>query len=67
MGKSDKKKKPEVQSKGGGRAANKPPSKHKKPNGVGSTGRTIGGYTPAKIAERAIKRQNLGVIRSFEG
>ncbi len=55
MAKSQKKKNVVV-SKGGGRAANKPESKHKKPNGIGTTGRTIGGYTPAKIAERASKR-----------
>ena len=55
MAKSQKKK-TTVVSKGGGRAANKPESKHKKPNGIGSTGRTTGGYTPARIAQRAAKR-----------
>ena len=39
------------------RACGKAAKKNPRPNGQGTTGRTIGGYTPAKIAKRAFKRQ----------
>lgn len=51
-------KKPAAQSSGGvGRAANKPAKKNPQPNGKGANGKTIGGYSPAKLEERALKRK----------
>lgn len=52
---------------GSGRASRKAPKKHPKPNNCGANGKTIGGYSPAKLEERAIKRRNLTIIRSSEG
>lgn len=40
------------------RACGKAAKKHPQPNGKGRTGRTIGGYTPEKIAARAFKRMH---------
>jgi hypothetical protein len=57
MAKSKGKKPSDNASSGVGRAANKPPKKNPKPNGIGKTGRTIGGYSPAKLEERALKRK----------
>jgi len=55
-----KSKKPQtkIPSKGGGRAANKPGKKNPKPNNYGANGKTIGGYSPAKLEERALRRAN---------
>lgn len=46
-----------------GRAAAKAPKKNPKPNGIGKTGRTVGGYSPAKLEERALKRQLARVAK----
>jgi hypothetical protein len=40
------------------RACGKAAKKHPKKNGAGTTGRTIGGYKPEKIASRAFKRMH---------
>ena len=51
-------KKPSNQTSSGvGHAANKPPKKNPKPNGKGANGKTVGGYSPAKLEERALKRK----------
>jgi hypothetical protein len=38
------------------RKSGKAPKKHPRKNGAGTTGRTIGGYTPTKLAIREYKR-----------
>jgi hypothetical protein len=48
-------------SSGVGRAANKAAKKNPKPNNYGANGKTIGGYSPAKLEERAIKRKYTNV------
>jgi hypothetical protein len=40
------------------RACGKAAKKNPKKNGAGTTGRTVGGYTPEKIAARAFKRMH---------
>lgn len=46
------------------RACGKAAKKHPKKNGAGANGKTVGGYTPAKIELRRLKR--LGVKLSAE-
>ena len=57
MAKTKGKKPSENANSGVGRAASKPPKKNPKLNGKGATGRTTGGYSPAKLEERALKRK----------
>lgn len=62
MGKRIQKKKPQVPAKTNegvrpnGKAWKKNPKKNK------STGKTIDGYSPAKLAERAQKRKNIMIM-----
>jgi hypothetical protein len=68
MAKPKGKKKPSntpIQS-GAGRASRKPSKKNPKPNNYGANGKTIGGYSPAKLEERARKRRNLSIINISE-
>lgn len=51
---------------GSGRASRKPPKKNPKPNNYGANGKTIGGYSPAKLKERARRRKNLNIINISE-
>lgn len=46
-------------STGVGRAASKPSKKNPKPNNYGANGKTVGGYSPAKLAIRAQKRKSI--------
>lgn len=39
------------------RASGKARKKNPKPNNYGANGKTVGGYTPAKLEERALKRK----------
>ena len=57
MAKAKGKKPSDNANSGVGRAASKPPKKSPKPNGVGTNGKTVGGYSPAKLEERALKRK----------
>jgi hypothetical protein len=57
MAKAKGKKPSDSASSGVGRAASNPPKKITKPNGVGTNGKTLGGYSPAKLEERALKRK----------
>lgn len=57
MAKAKGKKPSENSSSGVGRAANKPPKKNLKSNEQGSNGKTVGGYSSAKLEERALKRK----------
>ena len=57
MAKAKGKKPSDNASSGVGHAANKPPKKNPKPNGKGATGKTVGGYSPVKLEERALKRR----------
>lgn len=59
MGKVQKpKQKPNT---GSDRASGKARKKNPKPNNYGANGKTIGGYTPAKLEERALKRKYAGI------
>jgi len=42
---------------GSDRASGKARKQNPKPNNYGATGRTEGGYSPAKLEERALKRK----------
>lgn len=46
------------------RASGKASKKNPKPNNYGATGRTIGGYSPAKLEQRALKRKYTNVAES---
>jgi hypothetical protein len=48
---------PSAPSASGERKSNKPRKKNPRPNNFGATGRTVGGYSPAKLEERALKRK----------
>lgn len=39
------------------RASGKASKKNPKPNNYGANGKTVGGYSPAKLEERALKRR----------
>lgn len=52
------------QNTGSERASGKPRKKNPKPNNYGATGRTKGGYSPAKLEERAIKRKYAHLTES---
>lgn len=41
------------------RACGKASKKHPKPNNYGANGKTVGGYSPAKLEIRALKRKNV--------
>lgn len=41
------------------RASGKGRKKNPKPNNYGANGKTVGGYSPAKLEERALKRKNV--------
>ena len=48
------------------RASGKASKKNPKPNNYGATGRTVGGYSPAKLEKRAIKRKYNNVNLSSD-
>lgn len=43
------------------RASGKASKKNPKPNNYGANGKTVGGYSPAKLEERALKRKFTNV------
>lgn len=44
---------------GSDRASGKARKQNPKPNNYGANGKTKGGYSPAKLAERELKRRNV--------
>lgn len=64
MAKNPKAKEQAAPSAAGERKSNKPRKKNPKPNNYGATGRTKGGYLPAKLEERALKRKYAHLTES---
>lgn len=64
MAKHQKPKENTAPSAEGERRSNKPRKKNPKPNNYGATGRTKGGYSPAKLEKRALKRKNAHLTES---
>ena len=48
------------------RACGKAFKKNPKPNNYGATGRTKGGYSPAKLEQRALKRKYNNILDSSD-
>jgi hypothetical protein len=48
------------------RACGKASKKNPKPNNYGATGRTKGGYSPAKLEQRALKRKYTNILDSSD-
>ena len=44
------------------RASGKAAKKNPKPNNYGANGKTVGGYSPAKLEERALKRKYANLL-----